>query len=145
MVYFSYKYSKKQNHHLRVILFVALAVLLLSLFNGCSSQKNLSPQQKLFEYKERGIASYYAKKFQFRKTASGEIFNNNLMTAAHKTLPFGTHVVVKNLRNGKYVKVTINDRGPFVQKRIIDLSRAAFSKIEDIGKGIAKVEIRVVE
>lgn len=83
-------------------------------------------------------------KFQDRKTASGEIFNNNLMTAAHKTLPFGTHVEVKNLNNGKSIQVTINDRGPFNKKKIIDLTRAAFAKIENINKGCAKVEIVVV-
>jgi rare lipoprotein A len=92
-----------------------------------------------------GIASYYGKKFQSRKTASGEIFNNNLMTAAHRTLPFGTNVLVTNVNNGKSVKVKINDRGPFIKKRIIDLSRAAFAKIEDLEKGLTKVEIMVVD
>ncbi len=117
---------------------------LLSFVNGCSIVKKTIPPEK-FEYKKTGIASYYAYKFQYRKTASGEIYNDNLMTAAHKTLPFGTDVVVTNLNNGKSVKVTINDRGPFIKKRIIDLTRAAFAKIENIDKGIAKVEIRVVD
>lgn len=66
------------------------------------------------------------------------------MTAAHKTLPFGTRVVVTNLKNGKTVTVRINDRGPFVKGRIIDLSRAAFAKIENLEKGLAEVNIRVV-
>ena len=83
-------------------------------------------------------------KYQFRKTASGERFNNYSMTAAHKTLPFGTWVIVINLNNDKTVKVRINDRGPFVKGRIIDLTRAAFAKIESIDKGITEVEIRVV-
>jgi rare lipoprotein A len=136
---------KKHCHCVRIIFVFVLCIALLSLFNGCSSKKDISSQQKSFEYTETGIASYYARKFHSRKTASGEIFNNNLMTAAHKTLPFGTRVIVKNLDNGKSVKVTINDRGPFIKKRIIDLTRAAFSKIEDIKKGIAKVEIVVVD
>jgi len=91
------------------------------------------------------MASYYARKFQHRKTASGELLNNNSMTAAHKTLPFGTEVIVKNLNNGKSVKVRINDRGPFIKGRIIDLTRAAFSQIANLDKGIEKVEIRVVK
>lgn len=91
------------------------------------------------------MASYYAGKFQNRKTASGELLNNNSMTAAHKTLPFGTEVIVKNLKNGKSVKVRINDRGPFIKGRIIDLTRAAFSRIASLDKGVAKVEIRVAE
>lgn len=91
------------------------------------------------------MASYYARKFQHRKTASGERLNNNSMTAAHKTLPFGTEVIVKNLGNGKSVAVRINDRGPFVRGRVIDLTRAAFSQIADLNKGVAKVEIRVVK
>ena len=92
-----------------------------------------------------GIASYYGKYFQSRKTASGEIFNYNLMTAAHRTLPFGTNVLVTNVNNGKSVKVKINDRGPFIKKRIIDLTKAAFAKIEDLDKGLTKVEIMVVD
>ena len=66
------------------------------------------------------------------------------MTAAHKSLPFGTQVIVTNINNGKTVMVTINDRGPFVKGRIIDLTQAAFSKIESLDKGIAVVEIRAV-
>ena len=91
------------------------------------------------------MASYYTRKFQHSKTASGEPLNNNSMTAAHKTLPFGTEVMVKNLNNGKSVKVRINDRGPFVKGRIIDLTRAAFSQIANLDKGVAKVEIRIVK
>ena len=83
-------------------------------------------------------------KFQFRKTASGERFNNYSMTAAHKSLPFGTKVIVTNINNGKTVMVTINDRGPYVKGRIIDLTRAAFLKIESLDKGITEVKIKVV-
>ena len=91
------------------------------------------------------MASYYARILHHRKTASGERFDNYAMTAAHKTLPFGSEVKVTNLNNGKSVTVRINDRGPFVKGRIIDLSRAAFSQIADINKGVVKVEISVVQ
>ena len=91
---------------------------------------------------ESGKASYYADKFDCRKTANGEIFDQSKITAAHKTLPFGTSVTVKNLSNGKTVKVRINDRGPFVAGRIIDLSKKAAKKIDLINAGVANVEIR---
>lgn len=84
-------------------------------------------------------------KFQYKKTASGERFNNYAMTAAHKSLPFGTKALVTNINNGKAVMVTINDRGPYVKGRIIDLTQAAFSTIENLDKGITKVKIRVVD
>jgi len=91
------------------------------------------------------MASYYARILHHRKTASGERFDNYAMTAAHKTLPFGSEVKVTNLNNGKSVTVRINDRGPFVKGRIIDLSRAAFSQIADLNKGVVKVEISVAQ
>jgi rare lipoprotein A len=91
---------------------------------------------------ESGRASYYADKFQGRKTASGERFSQHKLTAAHKTLPFGTMVKVVNLANGRSVKVEINDRGPFVGGRIIDLSKKAARKIGMVGSGVANVEIR---
>jgi rare lipoprotein A len=74
---------------------------------------------------EQGIASWYGPRFHGRRTASGEVFNTQALTAAHKTLPFGTRVRVKSLVNGKEVVVRINDRGPFIKGRIIDLSQAA--------------------
>ncbi|HET8828031.1 MAG TPA: septal ring lytic transglycosylase RlpA family protein [Pelobium sp.] len=91
---------------------------------------------------QTGKASYYANKFNGRKTASGEIFRNSKLTAAHKTLPFGTKVKVTNLRNGKSVKVRINDRGPFVAGRIIDLSRKAANRIDMKNEGVGNVKIR---
>lgn len=90
---------------------------------------------------QTGKASYYANKFNGRKTASGEIFRNSKKTAAHKTLPFGTKVWVTNLRNGKTVKVRINDRGPFVAGRDIDLSKKAARKIDMVREGVARVRI----
>jgi rare lipoprotein A len=87
------------------------------------------------------MASYYARKFQSRKTASGERLDNTALTAAHRNLPFGTVVTVRNLANGKTVRVRINDRGPFVRGRVIDLTRAAFSRIASLDEGVVKVEI----
>ncbi len=91
---------------------------------------------------ETGIASYYADSYEGRKTANGEIFHSSALTAAHKKLPFGTRVKVTNLKNGKTVKVRINDRGPFVAGRIIDLTKAAAKKIDMINDGIVRVTIK---
>lgn len=90
---------------------------------------------------ETGKASYYADKFNGRKTASGEVFRNGKKTAAHKTLPFGTQVKVTNLRNGRSVKVRINDRGPFVAGRNIDLSKKAARKIGMVQEGVGNVKL----
>lgn len=91
--------------------------------------------------RQTGKASYYADKFDGRKTANGEIFSQKKLTAAHRTLPFGTMVIVKNLANGKTVTVRINDRGPFAENRIIDLSRAAANAIDMVKQGVVSVEI----
>jgi rare lipoprotein A len=88
-----------------------------------------------------GMASYY---WQGQQTASGARFNPSAMTAAHRTLPFGTRVVVTNRNNGRSVTVTINDRGPFIKGRIIDLSRGAASAIGMTGAGLARVSISVL-
>ncbi len=92
----------------------------------------------------RGVASYYGAKFHGRLTANGERFDQNAMTAAHRSLPFGTKVRVKHVRNSKEVVVRINDRGPFVDGRIIDLSRAAAEQLGMLTEGIATVDITVV-
>lgn len=91
--------------------------------------------------KQTGKASYYADKFDGRKTASGEVFSQKKLTAAHRTLPFGTIVTVKNLANGKTVTVRINDRGPYADNRLIDLSRAAANAIDMVKQGVVSVEI----
>jgi rare lipoprotein A len=114
-------------------------------FCGCTTHKSYTPQPEPAGFTETGRASFYAKKFQGRKTASGERFDNMAMTAAHKTLPFGTKVLVTNTSNGRSVVVRINDRGPFIKGRIIDLSRLAFSKIAKTAQGTAPVRIRVIK
>jgi len=96
-------------------------------------------------FAQRGVASWYGRKFHGRKTSSGEIYNMYAMTAAHKTLPLPSLVRVENLENGRSVVVKVNDRGPFVDDRIIDLSYAAAEKLDMVGPGTARVEISVVE
>jgi rare lipoprotein A len=93
----------------------------------------------------KGLASYYHDKFEGRKTANGEIFNQKLYTAAHKELPFGTLVKVTRTSNGKSVTVRINDRGPFVTGRIIDLSYIAALELDLISDGVAEVIIEILD
>lgn len=132
----------------------ALVVTLISvLMWGCSSVKTkvppAQPTQPTSEdrpaYVETGKASFYANLHQAKKTASGEIYDHKLSTAAHKKLPFGTKVRVTNMANGKTVVVKINDRGPFVKGRILDLSKSAFSSIANVSSGIIEVKIEVIE
>lgn len=92
-----------------------------------------------------GVASYYADAFHGRKTANGETFDMYAMTAAHKTLPFDTRIRVTNVDNGQQVEVRINDRGPFVKGRILDLSYGAAQKLDMIGTGTARVRIQILE
>ncbi len=98
----------------------------------------------LVHAQETGKASYYADKFVGKSTASGEIYKHELKTAAHKTLPFGTLVKVTNLANNKSVVVKINDRGPFVKGRIIDLSKSAAEEIGSLAQGVFEVKIEIV-
>lgn len=104
----------------------------------------IAPAFADYVYKSTAVASYYADKFHGRKTSNGEIFNMYALTAAHKTLPFNTKVKVTNLTNGKSVIVRINDRGPFVKGREIDLSKAAASKLDMIKSGTAKVKLTII-
>jgi rare lipoprotein A len=96
------------------------------------------------DFVQSGVASWYGRKFHGRKTSSGETYNMYDMTAAHKTLPLGTYVRVYNLENGRRVDVRINDRGPFVHGRIIDLSYSAAKQIALLGPGTAKVRVEAL-
>lgn len=117
---------------------MAVAMLLVvSCLAGCGHK----PHGKQVE---KGNACWYGDEYQGRRTASGETFNQHAFTAAHRSLPFGTVVLVKNLRNGKTVKVRINDRGPSKGNRIIDLSKAAAREIDMIAEGVVPVRIEVV-
>jgi rare lipoprotein A len=113
-------------------LFLLLLIIFPVLFFGQESNSS------------SGTASYYAKKFEGRKTASGQKFSNKKLTAAHKTLPFGTKVKVTNIKNNKTVVVTINDRLPKNSKRIIDLSQRAAKELDFIREGKTKVEIEII-
>jgi len=107
--------------------------------------KNYSPVATREPYKERGMASWYGKKFHGQKTSSGEVYDMYAMSAAHKTLPIPSYARVTSVKNGKSVVVRINDRGPFHSDRIIDLSYAAAYKLGYIGAGSAMVEVESVE
>ena len=95
-------------------------------------------------FKEKGQASWYGEPFHGRKTASGEVYDMNKISAAHKTLPLHTWVEVRNLDNNKVMTVRVNDRGPFVKGRVIDLSRAAAQELGMLNAGLARVRIRAI-
>jgi len=113
---------------LKVILLFSLSIILLS---SCAPK-----------IVQTGKASYYADYFKNRPTASGDLYKPRKLTAAHKSLPFGTKVTVINRQNGRHVKVIINDRGPFIAGRVIDLSQKAAKKLNMIDAGIADVKIK---
>jgi rare lipoprotein A len=113
-----------------------LAVLAFTPLNSVASSDS--------NHRLHGTASYYGGKFHGRKTASGERFNQEGLTAAHKTLPLGTKVRVTNLRNGESVDVKINDRGPYHKGRVIDLSKGAARELGMINSGTAKVKVEVI-
>lgn len=94
---------------------------------------------------QTGVASYYGVPYHGRQTASGEVFNMNELTAAHPTLKFGTMVKVTHLANNRSVTVRINDRGPFVKGRVIDLSKAAAEELQMVRAGLAEVKIEVLD
>lgn len=105
---------------------------------------SFSYSQSKIGYSQKGRASYYANRFQGQRTASGEKYNNNALTAAHPKLPFNTMVKVTNLANGKSVIVRVNDRGPFSKARILDVSRTAAKALSIIGNGTGLVTLEVV-
>jgi rare lipoprotein A len=109
---------------------ILFSLLVISLLSSCGYTTR------------KGLASYYADSYEGKTTANGEIYRQGKITAAHKTLPFGTKVEVTNLSNNKTVVVRINDRGPYIRGRIIDLTKAAAKEIDMVGAGVAKVKIR---
>ena len=94
---------------------------------------------------KRTMVSYYADKFEGKKTASGQIYRHSGMTASNTSLPFGTRVEILNEENGKSVTVTVNDRGPLKASREFDLSQGAFKKIANLNMGVVKVKYRILE
>jgi rare lipoprotein A len=121
-----------------------VAVGLAGALAGCGLFSKPKPVEPGPGATQEGVASWYGPGFHGRRTSSGEIYNQYDLTAAHQTLPHGTRVRVTNLTNGRSVLVRINDRGPFVDDRIIDLSYTAAQRIEMIGPGTAPVRIEVV-
>lgn len=112
---------------------IAMTGLLIATFTSCATLTG--------GYKERGVASYYGPGFEGRQTANGERFRSKELTAAHRTLPFGTKLRVRNISNGAEVVVRVNDRGPYVDGRIIDLSVEAARRLKFISDGHTVVEL----
>jgi rare lipoprotein A len=152
------------NHH---IISAAICIMIVSAFLGCAStprfaerpsrsQEQSSPREHESAQPEQasaekplltleGVASYYADDFHGKQTSNGETFDMNSLTAAHRTFPFGTKIRVTNLENAKTVIVRVNDRGPFKEGRMIDLSRGAAVAIDLIRTGTARVRLEVLE
>ncbi len=138
---------KLSNNNAYKLLRISCGILFLFIFfvvlnRGSAPAKSDS---KWLGYTESGKASYYATKFQSKKTASGELYDRAKKTAAHKKLPFGTKIKVTNTKNRKSVIVRINDRGPFIKGRIVDLSGSAFSSIANLEDGVIDVKIEVIK
>lgn len=123
----------------RLVLWLCVAGL--ALFSACASHRLERPDRGATQ---RGIASWYGEPFHGRATASGEIYDMHGLTAAHRELPLGTRIAVHNLDNGRKIEVRVNDRGPFIRGRILDLSFGAAKKLGVVKPGLAKVEIRVL-
>jgi len=139
----------------KICFIISICCFVILIFS-CSSTKKISENTSQSSSKndytdvedtiyESGLASYYSSVFEGRATASGEIYAGNELTAAHKRLPFGTIVKVRNLKNNKIVTVRINDRGPTRADRVIDLSYRAAEILEMIKDGIVKVEIILIK
>ena len=126
------------------LIYVITCLLLVLSTAGCGVFFSRGPGAEADPY-QSGLASWYGKKFHGRKTASGSPYDMGAMTAAHKTLPFGTKVKVVEVKTGNSVVVTINDRGPFVENRVIDLSKEAAKQLGIIEQGHAKVELYRLE
>ncbi|WP_283182952.1 MULTISPECIES: septal ring lytic transglycosylase RlpA family protein [unclassified Pseudomonas] len=117
------------------------AFALFSLLAGCASTDAIDPHG----YNKTGVASYYGAKHHGKRTASGERFNKNSLTAAHRQLPFGTRVKITNLNNDRSCVVRINDRGPYSRGRLIDVSREAAEQLGMLRSGTAKVRVQALD
>ena len=142
--------AHRRGDRLPPVIAIRLASLLFLIVwgvSGCAGRPPkpaASPADYPVGYVERGYASWYGPGFHGNRTASGEVYDRHQLTAAHRTLPMGTIVQVRSLTNGRLVTVRINDRGPFVNGRIIDLSWAAAQVLAMAGPGTDQVELRVV-
>lgn len=122
---------------------IVVAAALLAGLPACAPLRPATPARGIFL--EEGLASWYGPGFHGRRTASGETFDQSALTAAHPTLAFGSRIRVVNVANGRDVVVRINDRGPFVGGRIVDLSRAAASRIDMVAAGVVRVRIFLLD
>jgi rare lipoprotein A len=131
------------------LLFLAVLIIGAGVQTETMNRSELSllpkPKPRAVLYSTQGIASYYADAFDGKTTSNGEVFDMNALTAAHQSFPFDTIARVTDVTTGRSVKVRINDRGPFWENRIIDLSRGAAEKIGILDRGIALVKIDVIE
>jgi len=134
----------RRRINIRRILSALLAGACLAMGGFSTGQASPPEMSKASTASEVGLASYYAEKYHGRTTASGETFDMNALTAAHRTLPFGTLVRVTQLENNRSVIVRINDRGPFIDGRVIDLSRAAANVLQFTRAGLAKVKVEII-
>ena len=138
------------NFHVQFTPLKLAIALSFTLLAGCGTKQTAkvktvpTPQPARVGMKEQGIASWYGDPYHGRQAANGELYNMEELTAAHKTLPFETWVRVKNLANQKTTTVRITDRGPFIEGRIVDLSRAAAKEIDLIRPGTVKVQLTVI-
>jgi len=123
---------------------IAACALVLLIASSCGAPKSARVRIPRPGESQTGIASWYGPPYHGRPTASGEIYDMDRMTAAHRSLAFGTWLQVRNLDNGKSADVRVNDRGPFVRGRVLDLSRAAARSLAMIGPGTAKVKLTVI-
>jgi len=130
-----------------VVLVVSLVLFFTGWASAPDSTKGVPSETRRAESPTilDGVASYYGKEHHGKKTANGEIFDMNKLTAAHRSLPFGSQVKVTNLSNNRSVTVRINDRGPYVSGRIIDLSQAAAERLEMIQAGIVRVKVEILD
>jgi rare lipoprotein A len=126
------------THRLCTAFFFAAPLLML---NGCAAPASFVGEPGDLQ---TGKASYYHDSLHGHPTASGEPYDRNAFTAAHRSLPFGTEILVRNLRNGRSVRVRVNDRGPFVAGRIVDLSYHAVQTLDFLREGVADVTLKVI-
>jgi rare lipoprotein A len=131
----------------RLVLVSSTAVALMAL-TGCATSRTrapeMAPSRALLGWEQSGQASWYGHPHHGRATASGEIYDMRALTAAHRTLPLGVRVRVTHLGSGRTVEVRVNDRGPFVGGRILDLSQAAAERLGGVGAGVFPVRLRVI-
>lgn len=131
---------------MRLARYIPLAILLYcSLLCAGSPALAVQPQRTGTRDVQYGVASWYGRHWRGRRTASGAFFDDRALTAAHRTLPIGSTVQVTNLKNGESVVVLITDRGPYIRRRLIDLSRAAAERIGFSHRGLARVKLQVVK